>query len=178
MLDNLRRTQPTHRLLHAFRDAPQLLCTQVVGGLADKRARVGQAVQGLLVRGQGHSDLLLAPGDLPTFTKLHPGRIRQRQALTLRCPFSEACPPSPLSCLIICCQDSFIASNLMDMPHMPLPRRKASWHVERCRGCLCITCHAQARLLRAACIQSCTIAWVFQRVPCVSTGAPSVGGAV
>ena len=67
----------------------------MVGGLADKRARVGQAVQGLLVRGQGHSDLLLAPGDLPTFTKLHPGRIRQRQALPLSCPFSKV-RPSPM----------------------------------------------------------------------------------
>ena len=41
------------------------------------------------------ADLLLAPEDLPTFTKLHPGRVRQRQALPLGCPFSEACPPPP-----------------------------------------------------------------------------------
>ena len=63
---------------------------QVVGCLADKRAQAGQPVAGVLVRGLGGADLLLAPQDLPTFTKLHPGRVLQRQALPLGRSFSEA----------------------------------------------------------------------------------------
>jgi hypothetical protein len=61
----------------------------VVGRLADKRPREGKLLEGLLVRQGGQNDLLMAARDLPTFTKLHPGRITQRQALLLRQPFSE-----------------------------------------------------------------------------------------
>lgn len=71
---------------------------QVVGRLADKRPREGKALEGLLVRLQGQNDMLMAAQDLPSFTKLHPGRITQRQALSLRQPFSQACPVPTRCC--------------------------------------------------------------------------------
>ena len=77
-------------------------CAQVVGRLAEKRAATEQALQGLLVR-HGAQDSLMHPSDLPYFTKLHPGRVLQRQLLALQKPFSEVgCfPPSTRTrCLI------------------------------------------------------------------------------
>ncbi len=67
---------------------------QVVGRLAEKRAATEQALQGLLVR-HGAQDSLMHPSDLPFFTKLHPGRVLQRQLLALHKPFSEV-PKLPL----------------------------------------------------------------------------------
>lgn len=65
------------------------MCLKVVGSLADKKAQAGKAVAGLLVQ-QGQSCMLMAPHDLPTFTMLHPGRIFQRQVLSLNGqPWSE-----------------------------------------------------------------------------------------
>ena len=61
---------------------------QVVGRLADKRPATEQALRGLLVR-QGGSDSLMHPGDLPYYTKLHPGRVLQRQVIALQKPFSQ-----------------------------------------------------------------------------------------
>lgn len=69
-------------------------CPQVVGRLAEKPAGAGRQVAGLLVRARGR-DALLAAGDLPAYTKLHPGRVLQRQALPLTCPFSQVCRPLP-----------------------------------------------------------------------------------
>lgn len=60
----------------------------MVGRLAEKRAATEQALQGLLVR-HGAQDSLMHPSDLPFFTKLHPGRVLQRQLLALHKPFSE-----------------------------------------------------------------------------------------
>lgn len=34
--------------------------------------------------------MLMHPSDLPYFTKMHPGRVLQRQLLALHKPFSEA----------------------------------------------------------------------------------------
>ncbi len=86
------------------------LDAQVVGRLADRAAGAGAAVAGLLVRQAGGLDLLLAPDDLPAFTRLQPGRVLQRQALGLRQPFAQArlpalsphalnpqCHPAPVS---------------------------------------------------------------------------------
>ena len=61
----------------------------MVGRLAEKPPAAGRQVAGLLVRARGR-DALLAAGDLPTYTKLHPGRVLQRQAIPLTRPFSEA----------------------------------------------------------------------------------------
>lgn len=61
---------------------------QVVGRLAEKRPATEQALQGLLVR-HGAQDSLMHPSDLPYFTKLHPGRVLQRQLIALQKPFSE-----------------------------------------------------------------------------------------
>ena len=61
---------------------------QVVGRLAEKRAATEHALQGLLVR-HGAQDSIMHPADLPYFTKLHPGRVLQRQLLPLDKPFSE-----------------------------------------------------------------------------------------
>ncbi len=63
--------------------------SQVLGRLAEKPPLAGRPLAGLLVRARGR-DSLLAPADLPAYTKLHPGRILQRQALPLCRPFSEA----------------------------------------------------------------------------------------
>lgn len=62
---------------------------KVVGRLGEKAARLGQPVRGLLVQGRGGARTLLHHEDLPRFTKLHPGRVVQRQALALHRPFSE-----------------------------------------------------------------------------------------
>ncbi len=70
---------------------------QVVGRLAEKRAATEQALQGLLVR-HGAQDSLMHPSDLPYFTKLHPGRVLQRQLLALHKPFSEVGLCHPLIC--------------------------------------------------------------------------------
>ena len=88
---------------------------QVVGQLAEKRPATEQALQGLLVR-HGVQDSLMHPSDLPYFTKLHPGRVLQRQLLALQKPFSEASiPPKFASCCLYhfhacmfcfdCCRD-------------------------------------------------------------------------
>ena len=61
---------------------------QVAGSLAHKKARAGVQLQGVLVQ-QGGRHTLVAAQDLPAFTSLHPGRILQRQVLSLRKPFSE-----------------------------------------------------------------------------------------
>lgn len=62
---------------------------KVVGRLGEKAARLGQPVRGLLVQGRGGARTLLHHEDLPRFTKLHPGRVVQRQVLALHRPFSE-----------------------------------------------------------------------------------------
>ena len=62
----------------------------MVGRLADRAAGEGAGVAGLLVRQPGGGDLLLAPDDLPAFTRLRPGRVLQRQMLALRQPFVQA----------------------------------------------------------------------------------------
>jgi Pre-mRNA 3'-end-processing endonuclease polyadenylation factor C-term len=64
------------------------LVLQVVGRLADKPATDGTAVRGLLVR-KAFADSIMHPEDLPTFTKLHPGRVLQRQALASSAPFDK-----------------------------------------------------------------------------------------
>ncbi|EIE25515.1 Metallo-hydrolase/oxidoreductase [Coccomyxa subellipsoidea C-169] len=74
--------QPVH-----IRHRPQLKA-KVVGSLADKNAQPGKPLAGLLVQ-QGQNCMLMAPQDLPTFTKLHPGRIIQRQVLHLNQPWPE-----------------------------------------------------------------------------------------
>ncbi|CAL8460817.1 g348 [Coccomyxa elongata] len=74
--------QPVH-----IRHRPQLRA-KVVGSLADRKARPGKPLAGLLVQ-QGQSCMLMAPEDLPTFTMLHPGRIIQRQVLSLKQPWTE-----------------------------------------------------------------------------------------
>ena len=63
-------------------------CFQVAGSLAQKQAKAGEQLQGVLVR-QGGKHTVVAAQDLPNFTSLHPGRILQRQILSLRKPFSE-----------------------------------------------------------------------------------------
>ena len=65
---------------------------QVVGRLAEKRPATEQALQGLLVR-HGAQDSIMHPADLPYFTKLHPGRVLQRQLLPLDKPFPEVVGP-------------------------------------------------------------------------------------
>ncbi|KAL3156673.1 hypothetical protein ABBQ38_000954 [Trebouxia sp. C0009 RCD-2024] len=75
-------TQPVH-----IRHQPRHIA-KVVGRLAEKRPATEQALQGLLVR-HGAQDSLMHPSDLPHFTKLHPGRVLQRQLLALQKPFSE-----------------------------------------------------------------------------------------
>ena len=62
---------------------------KVVGRLGEKAAAQGTAVRGLLVQSRGGGRALLHHDDLPRFTKLHPGRVVQRQALELHRPFSE-----------------------------------------------------------------------------------------
>ena len=61
---------------------------QVAGSLAQKKARAGAPLQGVLVQ-QGSRHTVVAAQDLPIYTSLHPGRILQRQILSLRKPFSE-----------------------------------------------------------------------------------------
>ncbi len=61
---------------------------QVVGRLGEKPPVEGRDVKGLLVR-QGAEDLIMAAADLPSFTKLHTGRILQRQAILITQPFAK-----------------------------------------------------------------------------------------
>lgn len=61
---------------------------QVVGRLGEKAAAPGQAVRGVLVK-RGVLHTLMHAEDLPRFTKLHTGRVTQRQAIALHRPFSE-----------------------------------------------------------------------------------------
>ena len=61
---------------------------QVAGSLAQKKTRAGAPLQGVLVQ-QGGRHTVVAAQDLPAYTSLHPGRILQRQILSLRKPFSE-----------------------------------------------------------------------------------------
>ena len=65
-----------------------LWCFQVAGALAQKQAKAGAQLQGVLVR-QGGKHTVVAAQDLPNFTSLHPGRILQRQILSLHKSFSE-----------------------------------------------------------------------------------------
>lgn len=67
---------------------------QVAGSLARKKAKVGAQLQGVLVQ-QGGKHTVVAAQDLPAFTSLHPGRILQRQILSLRKPFTEVSPQLP-----------------------------------------------------------------------------------
>lgn len=67
---------------------------QVVGRLAELPLVAGRQLAGLLVRRRGRDTLVALP-DLPAFTELHPGRIHQRQAIPLTCPFSEVCGLTP-----------------------------------------------------------------------------------
>ncbi len=60
----------------------------MAGSLAQKKARAGAALQGVLVQ-QGGRHTVVAAQDLPAYTSLHPGRILQRQILSLRKPFAE-----------------------------------------------------------------------------------------
>ncbi|CAL5219351.1 g1167 [Coccomyxa viridis] len=69
----------THPAQHTIR---------VAGSLAQKKARAGAALQGVLVQ-QGGRHTVVAAQDLPAYTSLHPGRILQRQILSLRKPFAE-----------------------------------------------------------------------------------------
>ncbi len=64
------------------------LPVQVVGRLGEKAPAAGQSVRGVLVK-RGVAHTLLHAEDLPAFTKLHTGRVTQRQALALHRPFSE-----------------------------------------------------------------------------------------
>ena len=61
---------------------------KLVGRLAEKPPREGQPVQGLLVK-RGGTHTVLHHDDLPKFTKLHPGRVLQRQAVALHRPVAE-----------------------------------------------------------------------------------------
>lgn len=61
---------------------------QVVGRLRENPPVEGREVKGLLVR-QGAEDLIMAAADLPSFTKLHTGRILQRQAILITQPFAK-----------------------------------------------------------------------------------------
>ena len=63
-------------------------CLQVAGSLAQRQAKAGAQLQGVLVR-QGGKHTVVAAQDLPNFTSLHPGRILQRQILSLHKSFSE-----------------------------------------------------------------------------------------
>ena len=60
----------------------------LMGRLAEKPPREGQPVQGLLVK-RGGAHIVLHHDDLPKFTKLHPGRVLQRQAVALHRPVAE-----------------------------------------------------------------------------------------
>ena len=63
---------------------------KVVGRLAGEKApKEGSSVRGLLVEARGGARTLMHHDDLPRFTKLHPGRVVQRQAMALHRPFSE-----------------------------------------------------------------------------------------
>lgn len=62
---------------------------QVVGQLAEKPLRNGATLQGVLVQ-QGSETSIMAAADLAKFTKLKPGRIRQRMPMPLTIPFSQA----------------------------------------------------------------------------------------
>lgn len=61
---------------------------RVVGKLADKRPAEGQPLRGLLIK-RGATSSILHHEDLPRFTKLHPGKVVQRQSIALQKPFSE-----------------------------------------------------------------------------------------
>lgn len=62
---------------------------KAVGRLGEKAPAQGAAVRGLLVQSRGGARTLMHHDDLPRFTKLHPGRVVQRQAMPLHRPFSE-----------------------------------------------------------------------------------------
>lgn len=62
---------------------------RVLGRLAEKRpAENGAPLRGLLVK-KGGNYMVVHHEDLPKFTKLHPGTVIQRQALTIYRPFAE-----------------------------------------------------------------------------------------
>ncbi|PNW75066.1 hypothetical protein CHLRE_12g498050v5 [Chlamydomonas reinhardtii] len=59
------------------------------GRLGEKPPREGAAVRGVLVRqGGGFATQLLAPSDLPRYTKLLKGSVTQRQAISVDVPFT------------------------------------------------------------------------------------------
>ncbi|KAK9858462.1 hypothetical protein WJX84_012388, partial [Apatococcus fuscideae] len=62
---------------------------QVVGQLAERLLQDGSTLQGVLVQ-QGSQRTIMAPADLAKFTKLKPGRIKQRMPMPLSIPFSQA----------------------------------------------------------------------------------------
>ena len=84
---------------------------KVVGRLGEKVVPEGAAVRGLLVQSRSGDRALMHHDDLPRFTKLHPGRVVQRQAMPLHRPFSEvrssrfmahACAFNPAVLLKVC----------------------------------------------------------------------------
>jgi cleavage and polyadenylation specificity factor subunit 3 len=62
---------------------------KVVGRLGEKATKLGAPVRGLLVQSRGGGRALMHHEDLPRFTKLHLGRVVQRQAMPLHRPFAE-----------------------------------------------------------------------------------------
>jgi len=62
---------------------------RVLGRLAEKRpSENGAPLRGILVK-RGGNHMVVHHEDLPKFTKLHPGTVIQRQALTIYRPFAE-----------------------------------------------------------------------------------------
>jgi len=72
-----------------------LRVVRVAGSLADKPLQVGAVLQGVLINplasgtGGAAEPLLLHPDDLPTYTRLHRGRVTQRQALATNLPWAK-----------------------------------------------------------------------------------------
>jgi hypothetical protein len=56
---------------------------RVVGQLAEKPPKPGQALRGVLVR-QGKQDSIMLPEELPSFTTLHTGKVGGGAGLHLR----------------------------------------------------------------------------------------------
>lgn len=62
---------------------------RLTGRMGEKPPVEGQSVQGLLVETGGGDLALMHHEDLPTFTKLHPGRVEQKQVIALRNSWSD-----------------------------------------------------------------------------------------
>ena len=140
---------------------------QVVGRLAEKRAATEQALQGLLVR-HGAQDSIMHPADLPYFTKLHPGRVLQRQLLPLDKPFSEVLGSADRGLQLhlrlcshreckaaykehICASSVHAAFGLLHLTRAAALRLNVSALVERCLSCK----------------SNATVCTVFQKLACV-----------